>query len=170
MVRAAAVPYSGRDLTNVFRRLYEHGNSLKLSKCLFVKDSHEWLGYVVRTGKISPSKKYIEQISTLVPPKTKKQLRSVLGVLDRLRDFTKNYTEKTLRISEHVKDDVFRGLSPEALDQYKKIKDEMVEYIQKDRANYYPRWDVELRACRILVNHTGEETTLAPVQCAKTLV
>eukprot|EP00935_MAST-01C_sp_MAST-1C-sp1_P002859 g2859.t1 len=133
------------DLTNIFERLKKHGCSINLGKSLFVKEKHVWLGYSIQSGKVAPNPSYIEAISTLRPPTTMKQLRSVLGVLDQLRRFIKNYASRTLKLSEHVKDEKFKGLSEEAMQEFKQMKEDIVKYIQEDRALYYPKWDEPLR-------------------------
>eukprot|EP00935_MAST-01C_sp_MAST-1C-sp1_P001326 g1326.t1 len=132
------------DLENIFKRLHQHGCSVSLKKCLFVKESHVWLGYVIESGKIKPNPKYVEAIRTLVNPRNRKQLQSVIGVLDQLRRFIPNFAIRTRDISNHLKDEKFIGLSTTAAKEYKEIKDEIVRTVQEERALYYPDFTKKL--------------------------
>jgi transposase InsO family protein len=70
----------------VFKRL-EHANfRANLHKCFFAKDELEYLGYWLTRRGLQPQPKKVEAILRLTPPKTKRQLRHFLGMVNFYRD------------------------------------------------------------------------------------
>ena len=87
-------------VNNVFVRQYEEGFALKLSKCEFSVKKISWLGFDIdHLGYrlVSPEHSKVQAILDLKPPRTLKQLRSYMGVLNHLQRFLPNlqlFTEK----------------------------------------------------------------------------
>ncbi|GFQ65613.1 serine-arginine protein 55 [Trichonephila clavata] len=68
-------------LKEIFQRLTENGLVLKISKCIFAKPEVDFLGHVSASG-IRPTTEHIQAILDFNRPRTVKQLRRFLGMLN----------------------------------------------------------------------------------------
>ena len=73
-------------LEQVFIRLVKAGLKVNASKSSFCADSLEYLGYWISKEGIKPLNKKVEAINNLSVPKTKRQLRRFLGMINHYRD------------------------------------------------------------------------------------
>ena len=73
-------------LEKVFTRLGEAGLKVNASKSTFCTDELEYLGYLINREGVRPTLKKVEAIRQLAVPKTKKQLRSFIGMVNYYRD------------------------------------------------------------------------------------
>jgi transposase InsO family protein len=73
-------------LEAVLKRLEAAGFRANVRKCYFAKDEVEYLGYQLTRNGIQPQPKKVEAILRIAPPKTKKQLRHFLGMVNFYRD------------------------------------------------------------------------------------
>jgi len=64
----------------MFTLLGENGVTLKTKKCHLFSNEVEYLGHVVRPGRISVNEKNLKAIRKAIYPKTQTQLRSFLGM------------------------------------------------------------------------------------------
>lgn len=78
-------------IRTVLRVLTESGFSFKLSKCSFMKERVEYLGYEVSRGEVRPNSKKIEALIALPPPKTVTQLRQFIGLASYFRQFVPKF-------------------------------------------------------------------------------
>ena len=78
------------DIHKVLSRLDKENLAIKLEKCDFSKASITWLGYKITQSGISPTVKKTDSIMNLKPPKTLKQLRSLMGSIHQLIKFIPN--------------------------------------------------------------------------------
>ena len=74
----------------VFARLDEEGFALKLSNCDVMMNHLSWLGYDINSESYRPKRSKIDAVLALEPPKSLKQLRSFMGILNRLQQFLPN--------------------------------------------------------------------------------
>ena len=74
----------------VISRLDDEGFALKLSKCDFSLNQLSWLGYDIDSEGYRPKRSKIEAVLALEPPRTLKQLRSFMGILNHLQRFLPN--------------------------------------------------------------------------------
>ena len=82
-----------RDLEVVFQRLQGAGLKVNATKSLFSQQEVEYLGYLITREGIKPQPKKIAAIQNMAPPKTRRQLRSFLGLVNYYRDMTKRHSE-----------------------------------------------------------------------------
>ena len=75
-----------RHLDIVFHRLREAGLKINAKKSFFGKDELEYLGYWISRKGIQPISKKVEAIKNLVSPKTKRELRRFIGIVNYYRD------------------------------------------------------------------------------------
>ena len=73
-------------LSEVLRRLEKAGFRANVRKCTFASDRVEYLGYDISRKGIHPQPKKVEAILKMQPPKTKRQLRRFLGMVNYYRD------------------------------------------------------------------------------------
>ena len=70
----------------VLTRLQNANFRANLRKCFFGENKIEYLGYIISGDGIEPQPKKVEAICRLSPPKTKRQLRHFLGMVNYYRD------------------------------------------------------------------------------------
>ncbi len=73
----------------VLKRLETAGFAVNLRKSFFMQRELEYLGYLLTPDGIRPQTKKVEAISRILPPKTKRQLRRFLGMINYYRDMWK---------------------------------------------------------------------------------
>ena len=71
--------------------LKEAGFSLKLKKCKFFAKSVEYLGHVIRSGRLEVATKNTEAVKCFKKPTTETELRSFLGLCNVYRRFVPNF-------------------------------------------------------------------------------
>lgn len=69
-----------QDLKKVFQRLREAGIVLRADKCHFCQAQTPYLGYLLTEKGILPDPTKIRTIQEIIPPATRKQVRSFLGL------------------------------------------------------------------------------------------
>ena len=67
-------------LEQVLTRLAEAGLKVNVSKSHFCHHELEYLGYLINREGVRPSMKKVEAIRNIAPPKTRKQVRSFIGM------------------------------------------------------------------------------------------
>ena len=82
-----------RDLQSVFDRLKQHSLRIKLSKCQFLKEDTNHLGFVVNKDGIKPDSKKVAAIQGLAPPTSTKLVRSVLALMSWYRRFVPRFSK-----------------------------------------------------------------------------
>jgi hypothetical protein len=73
-------------LEEVFTRLASAGLKINASKSHFCCDELEYLGYLINRRGVRPTLKKVEAIMKIDAPKTRKQLRSFIGMVNYYRD------------------------------------------------------------------------------------
>lgn len=73
-------------LEKVLTRLQSAGLKVNASKSKFCQDRLEYLGYVITRDGIQPNMKKVEAILKIDTPKTRKQLRGFIGLVNYYRD------------------------------------------------------------------------------------
>ena len=70
----------------VFQRPHAANLKINIEKSTFATTTFEYLGYHITTSGIRPLTSKVEAIQQLKPPKTLKQLRSLLGLINYYHD------------------------------------------------------------------------------------
>ncbi|GBL98096.1 Retrovirus-related Pol polyprotein from transposon 17.6 [Araneus ventricosus] len=83
----------------VFDRLIKANLKVKPSKCSFLKQDITYLGHTVKEGQVFPDKKNLDAIRKAFPPKSRKQVRSFLGLTGFYRKFIPNYSKLALPLT-----------------------------------------------------------------------
>jgi len=92
-------------MDTVLTLLGKHGVTLKAQKCHRFSNEVEYLGHVVRPGRLTVNEKSLRAIKKAVFPKTQTQLRSFLGMCNVYRGFIVDFakTAKPLNDLNSVK-------------------------------------------------------------------
>lgn len=77
----------------IFERLCEAHITIKPNKCQIGFSEINFLGHKIGLGNIAPDPKILERIQDAPRPKTKRQVRSFLGLTGFYRQFVPNYAD-----------------------------------------------------------------------------
>ena len=92
-------------LIKVFEALKRHGLTAKPNKCNFGFSCVNYLGFLVWGDELAPRKAKIDAMSNVVPPTTRKGLRSFLGLISFYRRFLPNLASLTAPLTGMLKKD-----------------------------------------------------------------
>ena len=110
-----------RRLEAVLQRCLKIGLTLNREKCKFGVSEVTYLGHTINAEGISPDKKKIRAISEM-PPKDKKGVERLLGVINYVGKFIPNMSAVTHPIRELLRKDVQFNWSWEQSDAFQKVK------------------------------------------------
>ena len=96
-------------LEEMFTRLQKAGLKVNASKSCFGAHKFDYLGYHVTRGGVMPIPRNVEAIQALAVPKTRKQLRQFIGMINFFRDMWQKCSELlaplTVLTSKNIKYD-----------------------------------------------------------------
>ena len=72
----------------VLQRLKKAGLTVNAKKSKFCRSEVEYLGYLITREGIKPQAKKVQALHNMATPKTRKELRSFLGLVNYYRDMT----------------------------------------------------------------------------------
>ena len=113
-----------RQVEKVLKRLEQAGFRANVRKCFFGNQELEYLGYWLTTKGIQPQPKKVEAILRLKPPKTKRQLRHFLGMVNYYRDMWRRRSHLLTPLTGLVGKDakfVWGKEQQQAFDEMKKV-------------------------------------------------
>jgi hypothetical protein len=113
-----------KKLKIVFTRLEQANFRANLHKCFFARDELDYLGYWLTRRGLQPQPKKVEAILRLTPPKTKRQLRHFLGMVNFYRDMWRMRSHLLAPLSALVSPKVkfeWRKEHQDAFEQVKRI-------------------------------------------------
>lgn len=87
-------------LTSVLLRLRENMLTARPSKIFAGFCTLEFLGFSIGEGQLKPISSKVDKILKLAVPKTKKQVRAILGLIGYYRRFCPNYAELTAPLTD----------------------------------------------------------------------
>jgi len=99
-------------LDTVLTLLRKHGVTFKAQKCHLFSNEFEYLGHVVRPGRLSVNEKNLKAIKKAVLPKTQTQLRSFLGMCNVYRRFTVDFAQTAKPLNDLNSVKLPKRLSP----------------------------------------------------------
>lgn len=80
-------------ISALLKILIKYNLTLSPSKCIFIKDSIDYLGFHISHNTISPVTSNIAKITQFAPPKTAKQVKKFLGVCGFYRTLIPNFAD-----------------------------------------------------------------------------
>ena len=93
-------------LEDVFKRLRLANVSLKLSKCMFVKKTVDFLGYELSQKGVKPQAKLTHAIRDFATPQSKKEVKRFLGMAGFYRNFIQNFADVSKPLCNLTRDNV----------------------------------------------------------------
>ena len=90
-------------LNAVFQLLQDAGLTIKLKKCQFVMQECSYLGHVIGHGVTRPEAQKIKAIRSYPQPRTKKEVRSFLGLAGYYQRFIPNFAEQAKPLTDLTK-------------------------------------------------------------------
>ncbi|GBM61394.1 Retrovirus-related Pol polyprotein from transposon 17.6 [Araneus ventricosus] len=90
-------------LETILCKLRELNFAVNLKKCSFARPHVKYLGHVIGSGRHQPDPDKTNTIENLPQPKTKKELRSVLGLCNYYREYIPSYSELVYPLTELTK-------------------------------------------------------------------
>ena len=114
-------------MNEVLKGLTEHNLQAKVGKCHFGEKEIKYLGWVVsyKCRKSDPDK--VRGIKELQPPKTKEDVRSVLGLVGFYCEFIWNMSEVTVPIQKLMKKNVLFEWGAEQQKAFESLKNSISE-------------------------------------------
>jgi hypothetical protein len=82
-------------LEEVFTRLASAGLKVSATKSHFCSDELEYLGYLINRKGVRPTMKKVEAIMKIYAPKTRKQLRSFIGMVNYFNDYREMWPQRS---------------------------------------------------------------------------
>ena len=126
-------------LDEVLTRLEHAGFRANVRKCYFAQDEIEYLGYDLTRSGIKPQAKKVEAIIRLNPPRTKRQLRTFLGMVNFYRDMWHRRSHVLAPLTALIsKDAKFKWE-----DKHQKAFDEMKRVISQETLLSFPDFNDE---------------------------
>jgi len=87
----------------VFKRLQQYGLNINLEKSVFNKQIVRFLGYDISANGIAPTKEKVAAIQQYEKPKTTKDLRRFLDVINYYRRFIPKAAEHQATLNDCIK-------------------------------------------------------------------
>ncbi|XP_061724707.1 uncharacterized protein K02A2.6-like [Cydia pomonella] len=109
-------------LEAVFSRLHKAGLKLKSSKCVFLVDEVQYLGYIISKDGIKTDPAKVQAVLRVPRPSNVTELRSFLGIINFYGKFIKNMSVKLVPLYELLKKEKQWFWSSECERSFKEIK------------------------------------------------
>ena len=93
-------------LNEVLEALENHGLKVSPKKCSYAKTRLKYLGHVVSSQGIEVDEEKVRAIEQMPAPKTKRQVRGILGMASYYRKFIKDFSRVAAPLTELTKKDV----------------------------------------------------------------
>ena len=87
-------------LQETLQRLRDNRLNARPSKCKIAMPTVRLLGHIVGHGTIRPRQALVQTISNLPRPKTKKEVRSILGLFGYYRKFIPNFAQRAIPLTD----------------------------------------------------------------------
>jgi hypothetical protein len=116
-------------LDAVLHRLYRAGLSLNSKKCFFFNETVNYLGHVIRLGKLAVAEKNTRALREAKPPTTQTELRSFLGLCNVYRRFVAGFAKIASPLNallRKVESPRLGELSSEQLAAFEKIRENLL--------------------------------------------
>jgi hypothetical protein len=125
-------------LEQVFTRLAEAGLKINATKSKFCCDELEYLGYLINREGVRPTMKKVEAIKNIATPKTRKQLRSFIGMVNYYRDMWPKRSHLLAPLSALTSSKVKWNWTKECQTSF----DQMKELIARETLLTYPDFNL----------------------------
>ena len=94
-----------KNIEDILERLLEAGLTVKLKKCCFGVTECTYLGQRIGRGGVLPEESKINAVQQMIRPRTKKEVRSFLGIVGYYRRFIPHFSTKAEPLNNLIKKD-----------------------------------------------------------------
>jgi len=105
-------------LEKAFTLLGKNSVTLKAKKCRLLSNQVEYLGHVIRPGRISVNEKNLRALRKAIYPNTQTQLRSFLGMYNVYRRFTADFAKVAKPLNKLVSSSLPKNLCPPTMEEH----------------------------------------------------
>lgn len=105
--------------------LKRYGLESNISKCLFLKQEIEYLGYMVSRKGVSLTKRHVQAILDYPQPRNIKELQGFLGLCNYFRRFIKDYALKSKPLQVLLKKDILFDFDGDRKKAFDRLKEEL---------------------------------------------
>lgn len=117
-----------KKLDLVFNRLKIHNLKINPEKCQIAKNSITYLGFQIKDGAVYPDNRNVKAVEDFSIPKTKKAVRSFIGLCNFYRKFIDHFADIAKPLTELTKLKTPFNWSPEADLAFQKLKQRLTAY------------------------------------------
>ena len=135
-------------LEEVLGILREHSFFAKKSKCSFVVDRIEFLGFIVSRQGVSLDPKKVEAVKAWKVPTNLKELRSFLGMASYLRRSIEGFARKAAPMTDLLKKGTFEW-NPIAQESFERVKSALISAPTLKLPNFDLPFEIETDACDV---------------------
>lgn len=96
---------SAANTAEMFAMLKKRGLKAGADKIFMGLTELKFLGYLIKDGKLYPDPDKVEAIKRLLPPTTRSEVRSFLGLTGYYREFVQGYSQKARPLTDLLKED-----------------------------------------------------------------
>ena len=121
----------------VLRRLDQANFRANVRKCFFAQTELDYLGYHITRKGIQPQTKKVEAILRLKAPKTKRQLRHFLGMVNYYRDMWRRRSHLLAPLTALLS----KGKNLKWTEEHQKAFDEVKRVISRETLLSFPDYD-----------------------------
>ena len=100
----------------------KNGIKFKWSKCQFLQNKIEFLGFIIENGTIKPSPNKKTAVSKFPEPKNVQQIQNFLGITGFFRKCMPNYGRISAPLSNLLKKDIKLSFGPIEINAFNKLK------------------------------------------------
>ena len=158
------------NLELIFEKLSEAGLKLKPQKCELFRKTMDFLGLKLSNEGISAKSDKIDAIVNMMPPKTKKSLRSFYGLASYYRRFIPGFASEAKPLTDLLKKDTKFAWGPDQEEAFQKLKTALInppilEYPDTTKP-FYLTTDASSYCIGCILSQMGDDNRLHPVAFA----
>jgi len=115
-------------LKEVMLTLKQYGFELNIKKCQFLRNSVEFLGYIISPGKITLSTRHVKAIEEFKQPSNIHEVQRFLGLASYFRRFIENFALKAQPLYRLLRKSVTYDFDHDCVQAFANLKKELMAY------------------------------------------
>lgn len=115
-------------LKEVLRQLKRYGFVLNFNKCCFLKNSVEYLGYILTKDGITMSQRHTEAVRNFPVPTKQVEVQRFLGLCNYFRKFVPKYTDKARPLQNLLRKSIEFHFDENCLDAFNLLKEKLTSF------------------------------------------
>ena len=115
-------------LDSTLKRIKDSGLTLRILKCKFAQNKVKYLGHVIGGNSHTPDPEKLQAVNNLIFPKTKRQMKSLIGLVSYYRMYIPNLAEIVKCLTDMTKKSHPINLHPEEreLEAFRVVKEKLI--------------------------------------------